>query len=379
VKRSACDQCRAKRVRCLRGQDSMASCARCCYTGARCVTGPPGHPGRPHKQRHPISSRDVQVHSPAIPEPAHLLETTIPDHEDFWVAPNEIFAQAGHPDSLSQHQELISTDDDLNAMLHMSGSIGNFLDMNIDPLFDYRHALLPPTPLPQRPSAANSLMKFKDKVDQHIASMDAYYSDPLEVLQHCKEEGVGQDVENPAVLPLTCTKELIDIVQSLTPAVMSHAQTKDALSTELVLMILSGYLALMRLFDSSFHRIYRCLCQMPPESYENIKVKSVLRISGISSLHDMPLKGYAVGIIDAIKGQVRVLENRVGIPAEYRLSDEVATAHNLATPGLLSTTKRRELFSTVITQEDIKSHWGSRSYAESIQASITKSIAFLAN
>jgi len=38
VRRSACDQCRARRVQCLRAQNSTAPCARCAHVGARCAT-----------------------------------------------------------------------------------------------------------------------------------------------------------------------------------------------------------------------------------------------------------------------------------------------------------------------------------------------------
>ena len=461
VRRSACDQCRAKRVRCLRAQESMAPCARCCYIGARCVTGAPGHPGRPPKQRladgdstprgtaaspadvsspgpHRTSTlRDmdhVEVHAPAmavVPAPArasrcradgHTLGDRLhgiagPDlavpksavhphsprdpvaHEpqpDFWVAPGDISAFFGSPSidqspapgedilsladqlsSPSQLQGLLSADDELNAMLHMGGDSSIALDMDIDPLLDHGEGVLTPTPLPQCFSAASSLVRFREEIDQRIATVHAYYSDPSKVLQRCKDGGAGRDVENPAALLLTCSKEFIDIIQSLTPAAQLHTQTEDALSTEIVLLALSSYLALMRLFNSLFHRIYKYLCQVPPESYKSIKVKLVLRIDGVSSLQDMPLKAYAIGILDAIQGQVQTLERCMGIPAEYCLSGKAAASPTAAAPGIFSRTDRARLFWAVMTQEDVKPRRGSRSYVESIRASIKESMAFL--
>lgn len=130
----------------------------------------------------------------------------------------------------------------------------------------------------------------------------------------------------------------------------------------------------MRLFDSLFHTIYEFICDLPPASFKSVKVKSVLRIGGISTLQDMPLKTYATGILDAIQGQVRTLERCIGIPTEHCLSGEAAAS---ATPGIFSRADRTRLFWAVMEQEDIKSRRGGKSYVESIRASIKDSMRFL--
>lgn len=341
---------------------------------------------------------------------------------DFWEAPGDssVFASFGSPSieqspapgedilalvdqlsSPSQLQGLLSADDELNAMPHM-GRVSSTaaLDMDLDPLLDLWDGVLPPSPLPQCFSAASSLMRFREEMDQRIAAVDAYFSDPLKVLQGCKEEEAegAAEVENPAALLLTCSKEFIDIIQSLTPtarpalskdlyphnqlvppnsAPAMHMQTEDALSTEIVLLALSSYLALMRLYDSLFHCVYQCLCQMPPDSLKSVKVKSVLRIGGISSLQDMPLKTYATGILDAVQAQVRTLERCMGIPTEYCLSGEAAASHTAAAPGIFSRADRARLFCAAMAQEDVKSRRGSKSYVDSIRASIQDSVVFL--
>ncbi|KAJ5656197.1 hypothetical protein N7507_008147 [Penicillium longicatenatum] len=456
VKRSACDQCRAKRVRCLRVENSTAPCARCDHIGARCVTGAPGHPGRPPKQRtvdgrpaaanpagvsspggagrrHRTSTslrevNHVDIYAPAMagePVPATSAPTKAPRYRadmrtswdrwldgvaasdlagskpvqsnppgnllahdgpqpDFWGASDDSAALFGSPsieqspaapgkdilalvdvDQLSgpsQLRGLLSADDEIDAMLDMGqDSSSSVLDMDLGPLLD------PP---------ASSLMRFREDMDQRIAAVDAYYSDPVKVVQGCKEEGAGaEQAENPAALLLTCSTKFIDIIQSLTPAAgQTHTQSEDALSTEVVLLALSSYLALMRLFDSLFHTIYEFICDLPPASFKSVKVKSVLRIGGISTLQDMPLKTYATGILDAIQGQVRTLERCMGIPTEHCLSGEAAAS---ATPGIFSRSDRTRLFWAVIEQEDVKSRRGGKSYVESIRASIKDSMRFL--
>lgn len=330
---------------------------------------------------HPHSPRNLLAHEP---------------HPDFWVEPGDSsafftspsFDQSPTPgqdvlslmDQLSsppQLQGLLNADDEPSKMVHMGRDSSTALNMDIHPLLDHEEGIQPPTPLPHYFSTASSLVWFRDKIDQRIATVDAYYSDSTRVLQRCKDEGPGPDVENPAASLLTCSKEFTDIIQCLTPAALLHAHTEDALSTEIVLLVLSSYLALMRLFDCLFHRIYKYLCQAPPESYNSIKVKSVLRIGGVSLLQDMPLKAYAIGIFDAIQGQVQTLERCMGLPEEYCLSGEAAASPDAAAPGIFSRADRAQLFWAVMAQEDVKSRGNSKSYVESIRASIKESMAFL--
>lgn len=291
---------------------------------------------------------------------------------------------------VDQLHGLFGGGDELNAMLHMGGDANanmDMIDMNIDPLLNHKEAVLPPTPMIQSRcfSTAASLVGFRDEIDDRIATIDADYSDHNKILQRCKDENesenAGRDVENPAALLLTCTNKFIQIIQNLTPsdAAQLQTQTEDALTTELVLLALSGYLALMRLFDSLFHRIHKYLCEVPRETYESIKVKAVLRIGGFASLQDMPLKTYAVGILDAIQCQVKVLERCMGIPAEYCLSsDTAASSTGTGTgPRILCRPDQIQLFWTVVAQEDVKSRRGTKSYVESIRASIKESLAFL--
>lgn len=468
VRRSACDQCRAKRVRCLRAENRTASCARCSHIGARCVTGAPGHPGRPPKPRlvdggstprgPAASPADVSSPGPGRhrtstlrdidhvevlasttagqPAPAgaparalryradghtswdwldgiagsHLpgsnsaVHPPPPGHPlaygaqpESWGAPGDSSAFFGlssieqslapsedilglvdQLSSPSQLQGLLSADDALKSMLQMGRDSSTALDMDIDPLLDPWEGVLPPSP-PQCFRPASSLIRFREEIDQRIAVLDAYFSDPLKVAQGCKEEGADREAENPAALLLTCCKEFIDIIQSLTPASRMHMQSEYALSTEIVLLALSSYLALMRLLDSLFYTIYKSIYQMPPESFKFVKIKSVLRIGGISSLQDIPLKTYATGILDTIQGQVRTLERLMGIPTEYCLSGEVATLPSAAAPGIFAHEDRARLFWAVMAQEDVKPRRGSKSYVDSIRASIQDSMRFLDN
>ncbi|KAL1898146.1 hypothetical protein Sste5346_003548 [Sporothrix stenoceras] len=126
--------------------------------------------------------------------------------------------------------------------------------------------------------------------------------------------------EHPPAALLTCSKKFIDILQTLTPADTLGAGTAKHADTETLLQVLSGYLALMRLFDVLFHGVYQTISKMallPPVPYEALRVRSVLRIGGVSALQDMPLKAYAVGILEAIYGQMRTIEKYLGSSTQY--------------------------------------------------------------
>lgn len=393
VKRSACDQCRAKRVRCFRAQDSTASCARCSHLGVRCVTSAARHPGRPPKHRDPLGTATTSLAdatSPAETSPGfHVL---LPAHAlaqegqtEPWVAPGDFSALFGMPaighgqmDGQFQLQELFGANENFNAIMQTDPNLSaGGLGMHLDPLLEFRQDSLGLAPAPQSRSAKISLTSFCEGIDQRIARFEAYYTEPAKVLERCKEEGAGEDVENPAALLLTCTKDFIDIIQDLMTADRMPAQMEESLSTEVLLLALSGYLAFMRFFDSLFYRIYEYLCQIPPETYKSIKVKSVLRIGGVTSLQDISLRSYATGILDAIHCKVQTLERLMGIPVEYCLSPEVTSSPDPNEPGLFSRADRAQLFAAVMAQEDIRSQRGNKSLVESARASIKDSMAFI--
>lgn len=404
IKRSACDLCRAKRVRCLRAENSTAPCARCSHTGARCVMGAPGIPGRPRKSPVVQVSNDstpggsssaespVEFSAPAVLPtkntwlgngPQLDAGDTLDDSFVFCGSPSIVQSpapgedglmrvdQLGSPSQLQLLQGSLGADDELDAMMRMDGGSDNVLDMAIDPLLQLQPGTCFTSLLPACFSSASSLMRFREEMDRRIAVVDAYFSDPFKVLQGCSEEeaGKGGKVENPAGLLLTCTTEFIDILQGLAPTA--------GLCTELLLLVLSSYLALMRLYDTLFHCIYQCLCLMPPDSLKSVKVKAVLRIGGISALQDMPLQTYATGILDAVRGQVRALERCMGIPAVYCLSNDAGVTHETAAPGMFSRADRVQLFCAIMAQEDVKARRDGKSYVESIRANIQESVVLL--
>ncbi|KAJ5618954.1 hypothetical protein N7510_002938 [Penicillium lagena] len=445
AKRSACDRCREKRVRCPRPEDSTEPCARCVRLAAACVTGSPGYPGRPRKALVDGSpgpdmvaadgslrgyratlrdSDDIELHTPALDEPMsvnspaswfgagtslNLLDdlgaaglskpaahppkgALLQDHSDPWSAhgAGSLFGfplseEGSASDSIPlstvlHHQELPRGADNLDMMY--AGQDSNMFDVDFLDSFERQ-----PSPRPfQRPSATNSLMRFGEKMERHISAMGAFLSDPRNIMENCPEDSMDMTTENPVTIAIMCTEEFVDIIQNLkattrsapssssnkllSPTASSVIQS-ESLSTETTLLILSRYLQLMRLYDSLFHDVQRCLCQISSETIKSIKVKGVFRIAGFSSLQDMPGKAYAKGVVEVIKSHIQTLERCMGLPAVYCLSSDGAASPK----GIFADVDRAQLLHAVMAQEDVRSQRGNKSYVESIRENINNTVA----
>ncbi|KAL7929271.1 hypothetical protein V8C35DRAFT_199680 [Trichoderma chlorosporum] len=469
AKRSACDRCRSKRVRCPRAGSSTAPCSRCVHAGARCITGAPGNPGRPRKARHvsgttpegpamalgasspvywPTPSgtprigpdlRNAEV-NPFLPvseltgwfeagpgsgttllnlvddfggpvtapfqHPEHVArDSSLQGNSKLWAALNIPLAEENPVTSTestlfdglsspSQHQALPAAADNLgllHAGLESPDKLSNYSCLG---LFDG----LPNPGSTQQLNVGSQLIRFRDKMDQRVAAMGAFFSDPL-VVEDCGEKRtMGTEPAVPVAVLLECIKEFTDIIQSLgvvaQPAASdasSHdhqqpmtadpapwaTQLDSLLSSETALLILSGYLALMRLCDSLFHGVCHSFSQMPPEALKSVKVKGVFRIGGVSSLQDMPAKAYAMGIIDIMQSQIQQLERCLGLPAAYCLSGEEApSSSQVSTLEIFATGDRARLLQAVMEQEDVKAHRGNKSCVQSIRENLQKTVAF---
>ncbi|OJJ08562.1 hypothetical protein ASPVEDRAFT_34704 [Aspergillus versicolor CBS 583.65] len=387
VKRSACDQCRAKRVRCLRPQGSTEPCARCASSRAACVTGAPGYPGRPRKgaprekdelalsKSTPAVDASMLMNTPSPscfrPEAANLLEAHqhqskgILFQEQSGPGPNPLPASGCGANLLdfplsvedlpaqqlgTALQELPRADGDI----YTNHDFDNMLD------FDFLGSSGCQLNLNPTPSAATSLIQFRENIDQRVSAMDGFLSDPRNIVDNCPEDTTAMTSENPLATAIMCAEEFVSIIQNLAQSVIN---------TETTLLVLSSYLQLLRLYDSLFHDAYRCLSQIPPETIKSIKVKSVFRVAGISSLQDMPGKAYAKGIVDVIQTHIQAVERCLGLPAVYCLSGEGGAPQK----GIFTDADRARLLRVVMDQEDVGSR--GKSYVDSIRENINDTIA----
>lgn len=222
---------------------------------------------------------------------------------------------------------------------------------------------LNPIPVPApRPSADTSLIQFRENLERRVSAMGGILSDPRNIVENCPENTIDVTPENPVAVAIMCAEEFVDIIQNL---------AQPVISTETALLVLSSYLHLIRLYDSLFHDVHRCLSQIPSETIKSIKVKAVFRVAGISSLQDIPGKVYAKGIVDVLQSHIQNVEHCLGLPAVYCLSGEGASSPK----GIFADVDRARLLRIVMAQEDVRSPRGNKSYVDSIRENISNTVA----
>ncbi|KAK8050918.1 hypothetical protein PG993_002303 [Apiospora rasikravindrae] len=426
VKRSACDRCRAKRVRCPRAENSTAPCPRCLRDGAPCATGSPGVPGRPRKS-HLVqdgslpSGPAAESGNESSPGRSSLLQDTGDTEVQHTLAVNvhpfpadfptpflgthdtnffDFTSTAGDSSAVNRFSPgsfllpgPLSTPPQPQGLLGAAGSrdmmyLANSFDQmqHVDPFLNPFPCLSNTIPVP-RPSVASSLRDFGDKLEQRASAANTFLSDPRNMVEKCPEVGAfeGMATENPVAVLLTSTNELVRIIQSLTTRNDSHAalgdsqillpgsssQTASPISTETTLLILSNYLTLMRLYNSTFHHAHQSLSQLPPDSIHSLKAKAVFRIGGIASLQDLPAKLYAKSIFNVIQSHIKNLEDCLGLPPAYCLSGE-ATSSQQSLKGLFADRDRRRLLQNVMTQDDLQLKKEHNSFVDLVRESMKK-------
>ncbi|KAK8079266.1 hypothetical protein PG994_003073 [Apiospora phragmitis] len=411
AKRSACDRCRAKRVRCPSAEEenSRATCARCVRAGVACTTASPGYPGRPRKT--PLVDHGSTPSDSATTPVVTDIYNTLPEANlKGWLAVGDasIFGfpsteEHPPPDSFPtleqlttspRHQELLDAPDSLD-MTYAGQNFNNMLDVSTFDTFFNTSGCLSSTTSDQPPREASLQAGFGERMKQRKSAMGAFLSDPRNTVENCAEIGgdTSMVIDNPVAIALTCTKQLIGLIRNVTTATRQHAPSDlsthddllvpadvssltaqtESLSTETTLLIISGYLSLMRFYDSLFHDASRTLSHMPPETFKSIKFKSVFRIAGISSLQDISGKAYAMLVIEVIQTQIQTLERCMGLPPAYCISGEAAGS--LSSKGIFADQDRARLLHSAMAQKDIKSHRGSKSLTELIRENMTSTMA----
>lgn len=247
-------------------------------------------------------------------------------------------------------QELPRADEDI----YTGHDFDNMLDL------DFLSSSACQLNLTPAPSAATSLVQFRENIERLLSATGGFLSDPRNIIENCPEDTTGMTPENPLAVTMLCAEEFVNIIQNL---------TQSAISTETTLLVLSSYLQLLRLYDSLFHDAYQCVSQIPPAAIKSIKVKAVFRVAGISSLQDMPGKTYAKGIVDVIQSHIQAVERCLGLPAVYCLSGEGAASPK----GIFADADRARLLRVVMEQEDVRSR--GKSYVDSIRENISNTIA----
>uniref|UniRef100_A0A093VFA2 Uncharacterized protein n=1 Tax=Talaromyces marneffei PM1 TaxID=1077442 RepID=A0A093VFA2_TALMA len=172
--------------------------------------------------------------------------------------------------------------------------------------------------------------------------------------------------ENPVGLLLRSTAEFIDIVRTWTKSTSKQPteseKTKDRVSSTnfwhmhpakytlnkpTILMIITTYLLFIRMFDVIFSRLTFALQEFPHEA-ANVRCEPGLQLGGFSLPQGFL---YMKIIIQAFEHQFELMDNALGLPAEYRIS----ACGNLSErqhdpPGVFENPRYRSLLKSVVIE-----------------------------
>jgi hypothetical protein len=146
---------------------------------------------------------------------------------------------------------------------------------------------------------------------------------------------MDQPDANPIAQALLCSEELIRIIKSLlspppsdelsTPAV-SHIQSvefgdrRESPGMPTILLLLSIYSQLRRLYDLLFSHIYRTLCIISKEIIQSTRLKLVTSFGGLPPIHDMQADTYTRIVILVMRDHLQNMDHHMGRLARYCLS-----------------------------------------------------------
>ncbi|KAI1374324.1 hypothetical protein F4677DRAFT_176479 [Hypoxylon crocopeplum] len=436
AKRSACDRCRAQRLRCIRAEAITEPCVRCTRAGAKCITGQPRPLGRPRKAAicgrgsvsSPISvnnfgrqlSQDGDTPSStdmAVLDDTPFVNPTVDEFDDTnntaqaarfpleatsavhglanlelpWdtsgLFPSPV--EERMPDALlssaqlgltSQYQSLSSR----NTALHSANMGSCFEDYPGDGHQDlWFGSSNVQQPRPTDPLI--SLSRLCERVTINRSKMDAFHWDSPVLSRECAESA-GMPESNPAAQALLCTEEFVRILQSmprnspsseLIPTV-SCTQLEDlhaqpqSPSVPTILLILTCYLQLLQLYDSLFSQVRRVLEDISYDALTSMKVKSVVRIGGFPLMQDMQGSLYAQTVVHMIQSHIQMMEHQMGLTPNFCVSDQRAPSN-----GIFSGLDLAPLLGRVMQQPEISSPSSGISHVESLRDNIKHVLTIL--
>ncbi|PGH08918.1 hypothetical protein GX51_00975 [Blastomyces parvus] len=200
----------------------------------------------------------------------------------------------------------------------------NALDFYVDPAFQLQ--CLPASALGvvnrlSEPSLGSSsvfarLARLNEGIAHQLSHMDTFVLGipSPNLMQSCVDKVVDLRV-NPMLRALESTSELAAIVKQLISPIQHHHSSP--LSTPAVLMCLSGYIQLLRIYDTIFFQVHRFLGGLHDilGFFENLP--GFTQINGLP-----PIKGdlYIKIVVQVAQHHISSVERVMGLPAELCLS-----------------------------------------------------------
>ncbi|OCL13418.1 hypothetical protein AOQ84DRAFT_415424 [Glonium stellatum] len=407
TKRSACDRCRNQKLRCPPKESGTESCARCTRQGVQCVTSYSNPLGRTARASAPITSQRNSRPAllPGLDSRPNGMEASSRPGPQMRPWPSPVQGASQNKAPLAQNfLPFSATEDNLNIFgLCDHGSVSSDLLIFSDNANSEKTAGLlyedsddftsfHSTPAPAAGGRIDFMQTAKELQQTHDGSIDEqslengasdFECDPrlsklgLELsrqLSLCtatyepwddtamvdrsdSERAEGMMNQNSISNPnsfgdaLCGTSEFLTIIEAYGLAERPSAGSENGPGTTrifrpslgiiIILNLLSAYLQIIAIFDNLILRLYKQLCGRTSQgSVAELQIVPGLRIASFSIQQgDLQTKI----LIQAILHQFEMIEEMLGLPAEFRVSDRPD-----AFTGLLGDKQAKSLLKAVI-------------------------------
>ncbi|OJJ44461.1 hypothetical protein ASPZODRAFT_18653 [Penicilliopsis zonata CBS 506.65] len=295
--RSACDRCRAHKVRCLPGS---AACQRCERLDAECVTGRARPLGRPRRKASEKTEEAAKASEMVVNQFHQLNQGEVEQNggQDNGRIMNGMFDLDWMMPDLSFDPILLPVLEGEEFAVHTHGSLDVF------------------------GSAASTLAQLNESLARQLTRSKSYpWGSPVSP----EPGGVNGLVEI-----MRTTVELIDLI----PRLYDSSELDNTPSTATVLLLLSTYLQVMEVYEAIFHGVYLTFCRTPTDQIGQCsgQADSQFHVAGIGAVQG-PLRVKI--LIQVIEHHLSRLEVLLGVPHVFRLSAQVGS-DELSSSGVLA-------------------------------------------
>ncbi|KAH9990388.1 hypothetical protein F4779DRAFT_610098 [Xylariaceae sp. FL0662B] len=413
--RSACDRCRVQKLRCPRiDRQSSDPCARCVRAGAgaTCAISNSRPLGRPRKK--PSKTASIPVWPGLTGDSGFLNGPTV---QNGGTEPAMAGLNAANLFGLQPSENGLMLDPFLNSLPVFQNSVVDktlqdnqqiqadppgAMDLNIlcdfastpsDNRSSQHFEPLDPTGILVR------LSRLNETVAKELAKVESYPWHTPVAQGSCSEKLDALD-GNPATKMLQSGSDFVTILRSIRSLSMSSSSpySSDGQSASgsvtnceytpettpvlqgngmsrveifggmpTLLLLLSVYIQLIQLYESIFRRLSDIMQQIPLGVMESLKGNFGLHVAGLPSVNG---RLFIKLIINIIEDHVETMEQHMGLPAEFRLSESSSCS-----PGIFSDTSALGLLHDALT----KGYGCPEGSAKFLTVSLSKSFGNLRN
>ncbi|CAG7949406.1 unnamed protein product [Penicillium olsonii] len=379
-KRSACDRCRAQKLRCIRDEDQPTdACMRCVKSGAKCVTSMARPTGRPPSRQPPVDQTSQTSNSSPDDSGVDMGMIGL----DYDISLDNFFSSIGmqHSDVMMD-EEIFMDNDTLPQSPHQHGVPHTHIPCESGIEFSSSQSEFPaqhhtldamPHQQPAEPAATIRtddaellLSKLDLDLSSQLFSIKSVPWDVKDILQLTfSHTGNEKDPVNPQSHPVlqlsNAATELGRLLKSLLPnqTTENHLSSQQyspnflprRLRTTQLLVALSCYIHIVSIYDIIFTKVYDYLTNNSvPSTAALPSAEPTLYLGSLPIPPNQMLPG--ILLVHLAENQLHQIELLMGLPDHSRVSSRSNDRNQHGKTGLFAGQNSQLLLNAVIQLGD---------------------------